>query len=846
VLIEAAYCAKANLSFGILDDRQRLVGIQPLYRRDLSRSWVERILDCGYHRHTGLALRDDLPSSDRQAALRLALRQIFLEADTHDVDRVLLNVQNLAPFALESRTQDIPPWLHEFGFEAGMHMTPHGDLPVPGMSTLFAEQIVHLHHPVDTLFHNLDSACQRAIRKAEQGGLSFCPTGNTIDEYYQLAQISAQRTGEQLLPRSYYEHVWQHFAASGGAALLFVRVDQRPVAALFLLIDKQGASFLAGVSHHDSLALRVNDFLHWQAILWLQQQGVRLYRLGPTFPELPSTWPVSRVSRFKGKFGGISYPVIQGNYFRRPDRYRAEAHQRIEAACEMRLAETEAHRQQELAKNGDPARDLILVLRRYGYLSLEARTRPEQLLANAGIWWSGCSEQLQNSLAEVRWIIHSHGDELARFGLQCRNEPEPAVLSAKRSWRWLGKPRPAYRSLLPHVSFRGPGLEPIWCNPEGRVVLGWWHYKGRKILLTGLNPTEEIIRYSQGDAAQTCQVPDRSRFNFSFERANYLFDSHLVPGHESVPWADHLGFTVVRLLAQLTGAPLVHPLPNGAHGAVLLTGDDDQAPLERYREQMEVVGTFPITYYLLPSTKHTIATLADLPATVELGLHVDALESPDRYEEICADQAARVRQLTGKPVRSIRNHGFLNRGYLGHLRAWEECGLALDLNYAGLDGTALTGSFLPFRVRRADGTWSKHISLLTAFGDGMRYIHKWTEDKACERIRSLAKHIEQRDPGVLVFNMHPENIPDTRKIHQLILSLGRRQGWIALGAESYLSWLEARERVTIKPNNGGWLVGVSTPVNNVGLTVPVPGGWRSIPVPDGPCEIQVSSDREAA
>src|SRR4051812_24561666 len=40
------------------------------------------------------------------------------------------------------------------------------------------------------------------------------------------------------------------------------RDRDRLAAALFLVIDKYAASFLAGVSHHDFLALRVNDFLH--------------------------------------------------------------------------------------------------------------------------------------------------------------------------------------------------------------------------------------------------------------------------------------------------------------------------------------------------------------------------------------------------------------------------------------------------------------------------------------------------------------------------------------------------------------------------------------------------------
>src|SRR4051794_8920942 len=64
--VEAQFAAKANCSFAILDDKHELIGIQPLFRRDLDRGWLERVLDSGYHRHTGLALRDDVAVEVRQ------------------------------------------------------------------------------------------------------------------------------------------------------------------------------------------------------------------------------------------------------------------------------------------------------------------------------------------------------------------------------------------------------------------------------------------------------------------------------------------------------------------------------------------------------------------------------------------------------------------------------------------------------------------------------------------------------------------------------------------------------------------------------------------------------------
>ncbi len=334
----------------------------------------------------------------------------------------------------------------------------------------------------------------------------------------------------------------------------------------------------------------------------------------------------------------------------------------------MRRDQVQARRQADLDRNADPVRDLVMVLRRYGYLGIDLRAKANDLVDKHGLWWSGCPVALSDCIAKLHAIIHPSGDALASLGVKCQEESGHSFLHESRGRAWWAKRPRVYQALLRHCSFSGPNIEPIWRNGHGRAVLAWWHHQGRKLLLVGLAVADELVRYTQGDREQPGRVQQRTRFNLDFERANYLFDTNLVPDAPAVPWADRLGFTLVRLLARQSGLPLVDPLPGGAAGLVLLTGDDDQAALATYREQVALLGDFPITYFLLPFTKHTPQTLGELPPSVEFGLHVDALEQPDRYETICAEQAAGVRNLCGRPVRAIRNHGFLNRGYLGHLR----------------------------------------------------------------------------------------------------------------------------------------------------------------------------------
>ena len=449
-----------------------------------------------------------------------------------------------------------------------------------------------------------------------------------------------------------------------------------------------------------------------------------------------------------------------------------------------------------IAASLSTACDLAMMLRRYG-LMLPADVTAESMRNDWGVAQGEQAGEQVGLTDTTQVVIAATSATFEALGIHAQLESPRQLLYPTRRWWNLRKPQPSYHALLEHVSFDPRQVEPVWVNAAGRVVVGWLHTRGRKVLLVGLDVSEEIIRHTQGDPAQL-DHPDKAKFGFAFERPNYLFDAQLHPQHRTQPWADLLGFALVEWLSPLIAAPLVEPLPDGARGLVMLTGDDDQAELTKYAEQLKRVGSFPITYYLLPHTRHTRDTLAQMSGHVEFGLHVDALESPELYDEICVEQTFAVRRLTGAAVRTIRNHGFLNRGYLGHLSAWQRNDLFLDVNYPGVDGTVLNGSLLPYPVRRSDGEWTSHYSLLTAFGDGMIYALKLPPTAACARIEQLANQVEASRPGVLVFNLHPQNISDTATLHDAAMAVGRRPGWMACGAESYLNWIHRLDGLTLQ------------------------------------------------
>ncbi len=443
-------------------------------------------------------------------------------------------------------------------------------------------------------------------------------------------------------------------------------------------------------------------------------------------------------------------------------------------------------------------------------------------------------------------IISSDRESFSHLSINCCSQPSKKIYYAKRR-SFLKSHVPRYNALLPHVTFSGDNVEPVWFSNKGReAVIAWYRGKTSKILLIGLDIEEEIIRHRQGDPSQVALNKQKSDPLYNVERPYYLFQDQINQNYRTHPWADYLGFFLAETFSQLSGYPLIEILPRGAKGLVVLTGDDDQAFLGKYDDQLRLIGDLPITYFLHPLTRHTPETIANLPKNVELGLHPDAIETPDDYNSLCTAQAKQIRGLTSSAIRTVRNHCFQNRGYLGHLPAWEKNALFLDVNLPGIDGCALNGSFLPMRVKRPDKSWSQNYTLLTTFTDAMIYPYSLnlSEKEAAKHIRKLVKQVEIANyPSVMVFNFHPQNIDDLRKLHLEVLNLCARKGWMPIGLETYLDWLKMLDDLTLKVNNGQFSLISDQPVEGLVVRYPIQNGWKIQELPTWSKQIHLVSSK---
>jgi hypothetical protein len=363
-------------------------------------------------------------------------------------------------------------------------------------------------------------------------------------------------------------------------------------------------------------------------------------------------------------------------------------------------------------------------------------------------------------------------DYCLAFGvaISATKTPLPAVLTyqpePKQVWTRL-------RTLHPYYTFDHSQGLPVVMDAPGNAAWCWIQSSSGGILFIGTDLAADFIHYRQGDPAKDTARPVEALGGVACERPYYLFEYQLEGEMPHERHADWWAMALARFLSEQLGNSLLPLLPGGAAGAVIITGDDDQALLEKYDEQLRLLGRTPITYFLHYLTRHKKKTIRKTLTKpwIDLGIHPDALDAPERYDELLTEQVAWFRSLIGKQPVSLRNHSFLNDGYWRQLPSWLDNDIRISSNLPGVDGRVLNGSLLPARLAY-QGSLTHHWSLLTTFDDGMVFWLEMSDAQSGECIIDFAQRIKSSGvPGIILLNLHPQNVAGTRDMHYAALEI---------------------------------------------------------------------------
>jgi hypothetical protein len=357
-------------------------------------------------------------------------------------------------------------------------------------------------------------------------------------------------------------------------------------------------------------------------------------------------------------------------------------------------------------------------------------------------------------------------------------------------------------------------LEPIVTTRDGRRVWALRHFENESVMFICTRIFGDLTSFRQGLPANAhSELRSQSLFGFPNERPVYLYNGvadELQPFDRQADWWSYL--LVSSLENALRGSTEAENLRDPVHYLVV-TGDDDQADLDKYGAQQKALPGIPITYFLHPLTHHTKRSMRRLARgnpEIEFGLHPDALDLPLEYDRLLAEQVSWFERLTGTRPRSLRNHGFLNDGYWKHARSWLKHGIRSSSNIPGLDGRILNNSLLPFPLV-LDGAVTDHWSIITAFGDGMIFALDMSDEEASCNVREFAIRM-MSDPmdSALVVNLHPQNIDATRELHHAVREL-TEVGFVPITLSSLIDQFDANNRLAVRNR---WLSRRGTPTRS--------------------------------
>jgi peptidoglycan pentaglycine glycine transferase (the first glycine) len=167
-----------------------------------------------------------------------------------------------------------------------------------------ATRVIDLHADEEALYGDLRKKWRQYVNKARTAGITVVDAdGDRLGEFYRIYRETADRAGFLIRAESAYRDVWEAFAPSGRARLLFAQTaDGEPQATLFLVragprvVEPYGGMTAAGGES------RANYLLKWEAIRSSREAGATSYDL----------WGLATggIAHFKTGFGGREVQYI--------------------------------------------------------------------------------------------------------------------------------------------------------------------------------------------------------------------------------------------------------------------------------------------------------------------------------------------------------------------------------------------------------------------------------------------------------------------------------------------------------------------------------------------------------
>jgi CelD/BcsL family acetyltransferase involved in cellulose biosynthesis len=158
---------------------------------------------------------------------------------------------------------------------------------------------IDLTPDVDTMWMRLESSARRAIKKAQNAGISIVEVQDVdgLRAFFEL-HLGIRKRKYHLLaqPYNFFENIWHRFMEQGNGTLLVAKHDDRIIAGTLFLYWKDTFYYKFNASLPDTLEYRPSDLLIWQGMQLAKERGFIKWDFGL------SDWDQDGLVRYKRKF----------------------------------------------------------------------------------------------------------------------------------------------------------------------------------------------------------------------------------------------------------------------------------------------------------------------------------------------------------------------------------------------------------------------------------------------------------------------------------------------------------------------------------------------------------------
>lgn len=164
----------------------------------------------------------------------------------------------------------------------------------------------------ETLLQRMKPKTRYNIKLAQRKGVTVRSMGmEGMDIWYELYKETAIRNHLLLNDIKYFRAVLDaradNTSSPADVSLLIAEYDEKPLAAMFLVITGNRGSYLYGASSSSHRNLMATYALQWEAIMRSQQAGCTQYDMFGISPSPDPEHPLYGLYKFKSGFGGEIY-----------------------------------------------------------------------------------------------------------------------------------------------------------------------------------------------------------------------------------------------------------------------------------------------------------------------------------------------------------------------------------------------------------------------------------------------------------------------------------------------------------------------------------------------------------